>query len=441
MNENQADAVLREKILYRYSSAIERGDFETAAAILAQAEGDPQLEQMIMEINAALVTELPPAPRVPARSEGTLWHRIKAVLRPAALGIGLSVLVLVLVVGVLALIGPAIGNIFVEVASIPTPDESRFRKVYDATPAPYQQNSNRFEAYPAPAEPTATFYYTRPTAAEGPSFLIGPATAYPGPEDFNALQATATPYATRQNGIAANTTAGQLRMVARNGYLAITVADTRKTRDAVSEVISGYAGEDAFILSSSEQGIQGSDQPAIFMQLRVPVARYDAVMNRLVGLALTVDARQEQAADVTAEYVDTQARIRELETAIDRLLEIARTAQNTEDLLTVEKALSDRRAELEAMKGRAQYLSQTAALSLIQLELRPKIVFPTPTPTSVPTPETWRPQDTAQRSVIVFLRDLRRFGDWLIEFGITTLPWILVVGLVGFVVYKMWRKK
>ncbi len=424
MSENQADAVLREKLLYRYTSAVERGDFTAAAAILAQAEGDPQLEQMIVEVNAALVDELPPAPRLPVRPRAGRWQRVRAMLRTFAPGMGLSALVLVLVIGLLALIGPAVGNTFTNAINLPRTDDSHARQGYVAQPTPMAYSeSNRFRAYPAGA--TATPYYARPSRTPNSNFA-GPATPTTGPASA-AAAADAIPTA-------------QPRMVARNAYLSLTVADTRKARDTISEVISTYAGEGAIILSSKEQVMDGSDQPAILMQLRVPVARYDVVMSRLVGLALTVDARQEQADDVTAEYVDTQARIRELQTAIDRLLEIARSAQSTEDLLTVEKALSDRRAELEAMEGRAQYLSQTAALSLIQLDLHPKIVSPTRTPTPLPTPEAWRPQETAQRSALILLRDLRRFGDWLIVFGITRLPWLVAVGLVGFAGYMLVRR-
>lgn len=41
----------REKQLFRYLSALDRGDFETLAAILRDAEHDPALEQMIAEVN------------------------------------------------------------------------------------------------------------------------------------------------------------------------------------------------------------------------------------------------------------------------------------------------------------------------------------------------------------------------------------------------------
>jgi hypothetical protein len=47
----------REKTLYRYHMALERGDFATVAAILSQAEQDATLARMVLELNAALEAE------------------------------------------------------------------------------------------------------------------------------------------------------------------------------------------------------------------------------------------------------------------------------------------------------------------------------------------------------------------------------------------------
>ena len=46
-----------EKALYRYSSALARGDFDTVAAVLHEAEQDPALEQMILELHAEYQVE------------------------------------------------------------------------------------------------------------------------------------------------------------------------------------------------------------------------------------------------------------------------------------------------------------------------------------------------------------------------------------------------
>lgn len=49
----------REKLLFRYTNALERGDFATVEAILQEARHDAELERMIAEINAALSQEMP----------------------------------------------------------------------------------------------------------------------------------------------------------------------------------------------------------------------------------------------------------------------------------------------------------------------------------------------------------------------------------------------
>lgn len=52
----------RERLLFRYSMALERGDFETVSAVLRLAEQDPLLDRMIHELDEAYALELQPAP-------------------------------------------------------------------------------------------------------------------------------------------------------------------------------------------------------------------------------------------------------------------------------------------------------------------------------------------------------------------------------------------
>jgi hypothetical protein len=65
----------REKLLFRYSSALERGDFEALQTILRQAENDPVLEQMIWDVNEVYRTELPVTALRPTLSMNSLNHR------------------------------------------------------------------------------------------------------------------------------------------------------------------------------------------------------------------------------------------------------------------------------------------------------------------------------------------------------------------------------
>lgn len=58
-NQKNEQGLAREKLLFQYTMALERGDFPALEAILNQAETDAVLEQMIAEINVALAEELP----------------------------------------------------------------------------------------------------------------------------------------------------------------------------------------------------------------------------------------------------------------------------------------------------------------------------------------------------------------------------------------------
>ena len=58
----------REKLLFRYHAALERGDFETVGAVLAAAERDPALEQAVIELHAAF-TDTHPLLQPSARSQ------------------------------------------------------------------------------------------------------------------------------------------------------------------------------------------------------------------------------------------------------------------------------------------------------------------------------------------------------------------------------------
>jgi hypothetical protein len=121
-----------------------------------------------------------------------------------------------------------------------------------------------------------------------------------------------------------------------------------------------------------------------------------------------------------------------MEAARDRLKEIMSEAQNTNDLLLAEQQLTQREAEIEALKGRMQYLEQSAALSSINITLQPYVL-------SQPVDSSWRPAETVREAFDALLRSLRGFGDFLIIFVIAVAPWLLIAGLIIYGIYRFIR--
>jgi hypothetical protein len=225
------------------------------------------------------------------------------------------------------------------------------------------------------------------------------------------------------------------RLIIRDGNISIQVDDTRDSRDAIEAMVSGMADKGAFVISSSEHGgYEEEDNPYISMVIRVPSSEFDRVMDKLAEMAVKVTERNESAQDVTEEYIDLQNRIEALDSARQRLLEIMRNADTTEDLLQAEAQLTMREAELEALQGRLQYLSQAAKLSRISISLQPYIL-------SQPIDSKWRPAETARWAVENLLDSMRNFADWFIYFAIATLPWLIFWGLIIWGVVSYFRRR
>ena len=108
-------------------------------------------------------------------------------------------------------------------------------------------------------------------------------------------------------------------------------------------------------------------------------------------------------------------------------------AETTEDLLAAEMQLTYRESEIESIKGRMKFLSESAALSRISISLEPYIL-------SQPIDTKWAPLETIRYAVERLLDSLQNFTDWLIVFVIATLPWLLVIGVVVWLVVRRVRK-
>jgi hypothetical protein len=224
------------------------------------------------------------------------------------------------------------------------------------------------------------------------------------------------------------------RLIIREGNITIAVEDTRASRDAIEEIVMGLAEDGAFVVSSSESGRGENRQPYVNMSIRVPVERFSAVMDQLAEMGVRVDERYETAQDVTEEYVDVAGRIEAAEISIERLKELMAGAEFTEDLLNAEEQLSRREAELEALRGRLNFLAESAALSLIHINLSPYEL-------SEPIDTSWKPAETFRRAVEDLLESLQNFADFMIVFLVAVLPWLLFFGLIIWGVVALVRRR
>jgi hypothetical protein len=211
-------------------------------------------------------------------------------------------------------------------------------------------------------------------------------------------------------------------MIIRTVTMSIAVQDVQEAFRRVEQI----AGEQNGYLAGS-QIRQDGDRQVATVTLRVPAdqATYQATLERLRGLAERVVDEQSQAQDVTEEYVDLDARLRNLRASEESLLQLLAKAQRVEDILAIQRELTTVRGQIEQIQGRKQALERRADMATITLTIREAAAFSRP---------GWSPGGTfaeAYRALGAALRGLAVFAIWLAVFapiwgGFLLLVWAFI---------------
>ena len=178
---------------------------------------------------------------------------------------------------------------------------------------------------------------------------------------------------------------------------------------------------------------QGIQQASITM--RVPAERRLQATERLHQLALEVRSESLSGQDITQEFTDLSARLRNLEAAETRLMEIMEGAATTADVLAVYSQLVVIREQLEVIRGQKQYLEQSAKMSLISVELLPSAGAQ---PLDV---DAWQPLLVLKQSLAALLNGLQGLANWIIYIVIAVLPLVLLVALPVWLLVRRWRSR
>ena len=143
--------------------------------------------------------------------------------------------------------------------------------------------------------------------------------------------------------------------------------------ETVDEARSIAAGLGGFVVSSSAS--QGSAERLVrgTLVLRIPAKNYAEAMKSLAGLG-RVEGRQENGKDVSQEYVDLRARIRQLQAVESQLLELLDRTDTVGEALAVQQQLGQVQLDLEQGRGRLRYLDDQVAFSTISLDLHERVL-------------------------------------------------------------------
>ena len=136
-------------------------------------------------------------------------------------------------------------------------------------------------------------------------------------------------------------------------------AEAMRKVEAIAEGVGGFIGGSDFTKRSDG----GHDAK---ITLRVPSDRFDEVV-RGIGEVGKIGRITEKVDDVTEEYVDLDARIRNSEREERELLKLYDRQGSLADVITIEQKLSQVRELIEQLKGRMHVLQNQISLSTIRV--------------------------------------------------------------------------
>lgn len=151
--------------------------------------------------------------------------------------------------------------------------------------------------------------------------------------------------------------------IVTTGSVRMTVSDPAAAADKFAAATIDAGGR---VENRNEQS--GSSRPTVDMTLRIPSDKVDAVLANIDELGV-VESKSINYDDVTAQRVDLDARIKALQTSVNRLLELMSKATNTADLLAAETSLTERQAELDSLRAQRATLGDQIAYATISVSL------------------------------------------------------------------------
>lgn len=214
------------------------------------------------------------------------------------------------------------------------------------------------------------------------------------------------------------------RLIVKNGSLSAVVKDVSETIKTITSYVEQHQG---FVVESNIS--KAGNAPYGVVIVRIPASEFEASVSYIKTLG-SVMSESVNGSDVTAEYVDLDSQLKNLQAAEQQFLAIMKKADKIADILAVQNQLTQVRGQIESIQGRMKYLKETAEMSSLTINLS---TDPSALPVVDKDTNTWKPLAVfkdAVRSLVEVGKGLLNLLIWILIFspvwaGIILVAWLL----------------
>ena len=288
----------------------------------------------------------------------------------------------------------------------------------------------------------------RASYEKGSSSSIGAPGAMPAPkEKMMAQDAGIFETAANSSGIVSP---DMEKRVVRNGGLSIRVEDAAWSADEIDRIATRLGGftasrdisdQQMYPLpmmqnvrdESSAKGATSGNMRSGTVVIKVPSEKFDEAVSAIRGIASVVLNESSSASDVTAQFADLEARIKNKHAEEEAFTKILNTTSGkVSDVLEVTRELSRVRGEIEQLETEKKYMESQTDMASITISLSEDARVGT-------TTNTWRPWQTVKGAVNRLMVQFQNFVDGVIYFAVSIFPFLLLYLFAAYILYRVGR--
>ena len=224
------------------------------------------------------------------------------------------------------------------------------------------------------------------------------------------------------------------RKIIRNGELTL---ETESPTEGLRKITAAAESHGGFVVTSEfkQNPVAAGAKPSqsVTVVARVPASQFASALDQIRNAGERVIQEKVSGQDVSEEYLDVEARLRNKKALEAQFLEIMKQARKVADALDVQSQLADVRTEIERLEGRRRFLENQAALSTITttLQMPQPIIAATTSGFGATIKRTFGDAVDTAASIVLFV----------IQAVIVLVPIAIFFGLPGWLVWRVVRRR
>ena len=212
----------------------------------------------------------------------------------------------------------------------------------------------------------------------------------------------------------------------------LVVEDFPKLETAILKLVKKCEG---YLADTDVSGSTGASRSARW-KIRIPIDKFESFLESATKLG-ELTRRQVHSQDVTEEFYDLEARIKNKKVEETRLLKhLQDSTGKLDEILAAERELSRVREEVERQEGRLRLLANLAALTTVTITAQERTNF---VPTTAPTFST-----RISRQFADSMKGLVDAAEGAAVWFAGIVPWLpvyLVLAIIALVIYRRVRRR